>query len=202
MSLRCFRVGLVSRHLGYGGAVGWGMLGLALGLLMLEEYGWIAVAMTVLVGLLVGWLGGSLVGYFTGLLIRHKAPPLVPRRVRRMGIAWSLGLAIAIAAAGGLGVLIGLRVLENTLAGAEDFGEAIGAIMLFVVILIGLVILGLLIGSTIAATYFARKLRLRSDEISRARGLVISVVWLLGGLVTGVAFFAGLYLPEVIAGAV
>ena len=77
---------------------------------------------------------------------------------------------------------------------ADGFGAAIGAIIvgviIFALIMFMLVVVGLVVGSSVAAAYFARKLRLRSEEISRSRGVVIGFVWLFGGLLSGALFVA------------
>jgi hypothetical protein len=49
-----------------------------------------------------------------------------------------------------------------------------------------LVLVGLVTGSALAAAFFARQFRMRSDQISGRRAAVIAAVWLIGGLLTGV----------------
>lgn len=187
-----FKVGLVARNLAHGGAVGWGILGVVAGLASLGEGGPLALVAITLTGALAGWIGGWLVGYFTGQIIKQAAPPLVARQVRRMGIVWSLGLVVALAVATGIGVVVGLRIYDQMVDEAEGFEEAIGAILggVFVVVVMIMVVglIGLIVGSAIAAAFFARWLRLRSDQVSRSRGIAIAVVWLLGGLITGIGW--------------
>ena len=143
-------------------------------------------------GVLAGLTGGALVGWLTGLLIRHKAPPLVSSDVRRMGITWSLSIVVSVVLAGVAGYFLGIDTSQDLVDNAESFGSAIVAAFVGIFIVIALVsiliVLGLMVGSGVAATYFARKLRLRSEEISRSRGIAIGLVWLLGGLFSGAVF--------------
>ena len=112
-----------------------------------------------------------------------------------MGVSWSLGLVLAIVIAGVIGYFVGMDAWQGIVDDADGFGAAVGAIFagifIFILIMLAIIVLGLFVGSGIAATYFARKLRLRSEEISRGRGLAIGFVWLVGGLATG-AIFVGL----------
>lgn len=197
-----FRVGLVARHLGYGGAVGWGILGAVAGLLMIPDRGVAALLVMTVVGLASGWVGGLLVGYLTGVLIREKAPPLVARTVRRMGVAWSLGLTFTVIAATAGGLFLASRAVDDLFDSADGLGEllgaALGAVVLAAMIVAVMISLGLVVGSSLAAAYFARKLRMRSEQITRWRALAIAVVWLLGGVLTGAAFVAGLAVPELL----
>lgn len=187
-----FRVGAMARDLALGGATGWGILGLGLGILSLQQGNFGQFIGLTLAGIVAGLTGGSLVGWLTALLIRHKAPPLVASKVRWMGVTWSLGLILAVVVAGVIGFFVGMSSFEGALEGADGFGALFGAffigIILFGLIMMTLVIVGLILGSGLAATYFARKLRLRSEEISRSRGIVIGFVWLIGGLVSGAVF--------------
>ncbi len=187
-----FRVGLVARDLGLGGATGWGILGLSLGIFSLEKRGLGGLIGMSLAGVLAGLMGGALVGWLTALLIRHKAPPLVSSNVRRMGITWSVGLVLSVVVAGIVGYFLSMDAWQDAVDSSETIGDAFGALFLgvlvFIIVTLNLIILGLVIGSGVAATYFARKLRLRSEEISRTRGFVIGFTWLFGGLFTGAIF--------------
>ncbi len=187
-----FRVGAMARDLGLGGATGWGILGLGLGILSLQQGNFGQLIALTLAGMVAGLTGGSLVGWLTALLIRHKAPPLVSSKVRWMGVTWSLGLILTVVIAGVIGYFLGMGAWSDAVDSADGFGAAIGAIIIgiiiFALIMFMLVVVGLIVGSSVAAAYFARKLRLRSEEISRSRGIVIGFVWLIGGLVSGAVF--------------
>jgi TIR domain len=191
-----FKVGLVARHLGYGGAIGWGMLGAVLGMLGDTGNRALTVLLTTGAGLLAGWMGGWLVGLFTGQLIKRKSPPLVTRQVRRMGYSWSFLVIGTVAIGVVVGLLIANQPVESASSTAEGFGEAIGeaigqaiaAAFLALLTILAFTFLGLIVGSGLAAAYFARKLRLRSGEISRWRAIVIGMVWMIGGVLTGLGF--------------
>lgn len=187
-----FRVAAMARDLGLGGALGWGILGLGLGILSWQQGGIFQLIALTLAGIVTGFSGGALVGWLTGLLIRHKAPPLVSSKVRWMGVTWSVGLVLTVILAGVVGFFVGMDAWQTGIDDADGIGAAIGAIIVgifgFAIIMILLVFVGLIIGSGLAAAYFARKLRLRSEEISRSRGMVIGFVWLIGGLLSGAVF--------------
>lgn len=199
-----FKVGLVARNLGYGGSVGWAILGAVVGITRLEELGFWYPVLLALVGGLAGWIGGWSVGFLTGQLIKHKAPPLIARRVRRMGLGWSLGLTLALVPAAAIGVFLGLQVYEDILAdaeGLEAIGAALGGILVVALITLGVMFLGLILASGLAAAYFARRLRLRSEEISRGRGFAIAMVWAIGGIITGIGWISGIaYVDSLLEG--
>lgn len=190
-----FRVGLVAKNLGIGGGIGWG--GSAAVLAMFADK---AAALLILpiAGLLSGFAGGAFVGWLTGLLIRHRSPPLVGRKLVRMGFNWSMMLILSVVISGILGYFIAFHGMDSPSldTAGRGFGEAIAAIfvgallaaivMLFV--MVAIILAGFFTGSVIAATFFARQLRLRSDQISRWRGLTIALVWMLGGLLSGALF--------------
>jgi hypothetical protein len=195
-----FKVGLVARHLGYGGAVGWGLAGAVVGLLGDSENRILSVLLATMAGLLAGWLGGWLVGLLTGQLIKEKSPPLVTRQVRRMGYAWSLAVIITVAIGVVVGLIVANQPVEPPGSTAEGLGEAIGeaigqaiaAALVTLFTILAFTFLGLIVGSGLAAGYFSRKLRLRSGQISRLRAIVIGLVWMAGGLLTGVGFVIAL----------
>lgn len=191
-----FKVGLVARHLGYGGAVGWGMAGAVVGLLGDPENRVLSVLLATMAGLLAGWLGGWLVGLLTGHLIKKKSPPLVTRQVRRMGYSWSFAVILTVAIGVVVGLILANQPVDTPPSTAEGIGEAIGeaiaraiaAAFVALFTILAFTFLGLIVGSGLAAGYFARKLRLRSGEISRLRAIVIGLVWMFGGVLTGVGF--------------
>ena len=199
-----FRVGLVARNLGYGGAVGWGVAGVVLAFLTNPEYGLPYILASAAIGVLAGWLGGWVVGSLTGLLIRHKSPPLVTRQVRRMGLGWSFGIVLTVVVAVGIGLLVANRVIEDAGSSTDGFGEAIGevigAFLIALLLIMFISFMGLIVGSGLAAAYFARRLRLGSDQISRWRAIVIGLVWMMGGLFTGIGFLLGVAYVAELAG--
>jgi hypothetical protein len=193
---RVFRVGLVARNLGIGGGIGWGASGLLLGLFSGSAPGFLVLPIS---GLLSGFSGGAFVGWLTGLLVRHKSPPLVGRKLVRMGITWSMTLILSAVVSGALGYFLAFNVLEPSSPSVEGlgFGEAIAtifigafvAVIVMMLFMIVITMVGFITGSAIAAGF--------SDQISRGRALLIAVVWLLGGLLTAALFIAliGMLLP-------
>jgi len=194
---RVFRVGLVARNLGIGGSIGWGGSSLLLALFTGSAPAFLVLPIS---GLLSGFSGGAFVGWLTALLVRHKSPPLVGRKLVRMGITWSMTLILSAVASGVLGYFLAFHVMEPSSPSLDGlgFGEAIGVIFVsafvavFVMLLVmtAITMVGFITGSAIAAGFFARQFRLRSDQISRGRALLIAVVWLLGGLLTAALFIA------------
>lgn len=198
-----FKVGRVARNLGLGGAIGWGALGLVGGALSGIQLAWLVMPFS---GLLSGFSGGAFVGWLTGLLIRKKSPPLVGRKLVRMGLTWSLGLTLSVVIAGVIGYQLGMQALDAPPPETENIGQAF--LMIFVQAIFGVIVLamtilvismiGLLTGSALAGAFFARQFRLRSDQISGGRAIVIALVWVLGGLLTGLLFivFTGILIPD------
>ena len=192
-----FRVGRVARNLGFGGALGWGALGILGAVFSSANLAWLVMPFS---GVVSGFSGGAFVGWLTGLLIRKKSPPLVGRKLVQMGVVWSLGLTLSMVGAGVIGYFIGMQFLDAPPPETDGFAEAVAAIIVQVIlgaVVLGMTIIivaliGLLTGSALAAAFFARQFRLRSDEISGRRAIAIAVVWLLGGLLTGALFIAGL----------
>lgn len=192
-----FRVGRVARNLGLGGAIGWGALGILGAVFSSANLAWLIMPFS---GLVSGFSGGAFVGWLTGLIIRKKSPPLVGRKLVRMGVIWSLGLTLCVVVAGVIGYYVGMQFLDMPPPETDSFGQAIAAI--FVQALMGVIVLvltifmisviGLLTGSALAGAFFARQFRLRSDQISGGRAVAIAFVWLLGGLLTGALFVSGL----------
>ena len=192
-----FRVGRVARNLGFGGAMGWGALGILGAVFSSANLDWIIMPFS---GVVSGFSGGAFVGWLTALLIRKKSPPLVGRKLVRMGVTWSLGLTLFTLGAGVLGYYIGIQFFDTSPPEADGFLDAI--VMVFVHAIVGLFVvmlsiivisaIGLLTGSALAGAFFARQFRLRSDQISGGRAIAIAMVWLLGGVLTGALFFAGL----------
>lgn len=187
-----FSVGRMARDLALGGSAGWSVLGAGLGLLALSQGGNGNPVQLTLAGAGAGLVGGGFVGWLSGLLIRGKAPPLVSSSVRRMGMGWSFSLVAIIALSGVIGYFAGMDAWTGFVDSANGFGAAIGAIfagmLVFLVTIMFISLIGLVVGSGITATYFARRLRMRSEEISRARGFALGIVWLLGAFVSAATF--------------
>lgn len=192
-----FRVWLVARNLGFGGAIGWTLLGVLGAAFSSVGHAWLIMPFS---GAISGFSGGAFVGGLTGLLIRKKSPPLVGRKLVRMGMVWSLGLALCVLCFGIIGYFMGAQFIETSPAETSGFLEGIAMVVIqaFVsVLLLALTIIiismiGLITGSAFAGAFFARQFRLRSDQISTGRAFAIAIVWLLGGLLTGALFVAGL----------
>jgi hypothetical protein len=192
---RVFRVSLVARNLGFGGSIGWGGAGLLLALFSGSPAAFLALTFS---GILSGFTGGAFVGWLTGLLVRHRSPPLVGRKLVRMGFTWSMSLILSAVVSGVIGYFLAFHVMEPSTPSTAglDFFEALGLIIVgafvaaiaMVFVMIAVMIVGLITGSAIAAGFFARQFRLRSEQISRGRALLIAVVWLIGGLLTAALF--------------
>lgn len=191
-----FSVGLVARNLGFGGSIGWGLSGFVLAFFVNQAS---ALLVFPLAGVLSGFAGGSFVGWLTALLIRYRSPPLVGRKLVRIGLLWSLFLIGSAVVSG----FIGVQMVSDGPSSPADFGDMnplealFAALMLAVIAAIVLmmfvaviIVLGFIVGSALAAAFFARLFRMRSDQISIWRGIVIGLVWMLGGLLTGILFIA------------
>lgn len=200
-----FRVGLVARNLGFGGAIGWGGASLLLALFVDKAS---ALFIFPFAGLLSGFSGGAFTGWLTALLVRYKSPPLVGRKLVRMGITWSMILILSAVASGVLGYFVASGMMDSSTPDLEGvgFGEALAiaffsalaAVFVMVFVIFAFIMIGFITGSAIAAGFFARQFRLRSDQISRGRALLIAVVWLVGGLLTAALYFTvlGLLTPN------
>ena len=192
-----FRVGLVARNLGAGGGIGWGAASLLLAFFVDKAS---ALLVFPLAGSVAGFSGGAFTGWLTALLVRHRSPPLVGRALVRMGITWSLTLIGSAVLSGFLGYYIGFHMMEPETPSYEGlgFGEAIAlafvtafaAVFFMLAIMVMITIVGFVTGSAVAAGFFARQFRLRSDQISRGRAFAIALVWMLGGLLTAGLFVA------------
>jgi hypothetical protein len=99
-----------------------------------------------------------------------------------MGLAWSFGVVFAIVIAGVLAVLISWWMIASD--DSEGFSEGLGAIFVAIILGVFIFVVAVVVGSAAIAAYFARRFRLRSDDLSRTRALVIGLIWFVGSFLT------------------
>jgi hypothetical protein len=191
-----FRLGLMARNIGFGGGIGWGLSSIIPAFFVDKA---LAFLVFPLAGLLAGFGGGAVVGWLTGLLIRYRSPPLVGRKLIRIGVLWSFFLIGSAIFSG----VIGYDMITGSPSDSPDVSDlnlleafvmaiviAIFTMLFMLIAMMVTIIIGFMIGSAIAAAFFARLFRMRSDQISVWRGFAIGLVWMLGGLLTAVLYVA------------
>jgi len=192
-----FRVWRVARNLGFGGAIGWSASSLVFAMFLQKAENLLIMPFS---GAVAGFSGGALTGWLTALLIRYKSPPLVGRKVLRMGINWSMMLILSAVIAGFIGYFLvfqdsqppefdteGLNIFEAIMTAIV--AALLTAIAMAMVLMV-VIIFGFFAGTAVAAAFFARQFRMRSEEISTWRAIVIALVWMAGGIATAVLYVA------------